>query len=295
MSAVASRRDAGITTVRVALQRAAGRLGAAGIAPADREARWLCEHALGVSALSLQLDADRTMTAAECDVFDRLIKRRVAREPLQYILGTQEFCGLAIKVSPSVLIPRPDTEHLVRAAIAMCRGKAAPAIADIGTGSGCIAIALAAGLTDARVWATDRCREALAVADSNVRRHGVAGRITLVPGDLFDALPATQKFDAIVSNPPYIPEGDCAGLQPEVSEYEPRAALNGGADGLDFYGRLAAEAWRWLKDEGGVLLEVGAGQAASVIEIFLRTSRYASRGTVRDDAGIERVVSFVRA
>jgi release factor glutamine methyltransferase len=185
---------------------------------------------------------------------------------------------------------------VVDAAVRLCEGLQAPVLADVGTGSGCIAVALASRVPNATVWAIDLSGAALVIAESNARRHGVENRIVFRVGDLFAALPLDRQgtFDAIVSNPPYIADAEIASLQPEVARYEPRLALAAGADALNFYRRLASAAWRWLRPQGLIVMEIGAGQADAVRTLFADTERYRLIGTDCDDAAIERVVSFAR-
>jgi release factor glutamine methyltransferase len=214
-----------------------------------------------------------------------MVARRARREPLQHILGTQEFMGLEFAVTPAVLVPRHDTEVLVTEASKL----AAPAarILDIGVGSGCIAVALAASLPQAEVWGVDKSPEALALAGRNAALHGV--RVTLFEGSLFEPFP-DQRFDLIVSNPPYIPTGDLENLQPEVRDFEPRSALDGGADGLDFYRLIIPAAPDHLSLDGWLLFEVGIGQAEAVQALFEKTGRFGGLFTAKDPNGVDRVV-----
>jgi release factor glutamine methyltransferase len=217
-----------------------------------------------------------------------MVARRARREPLQYILGTQEFMGLEFEVSPAVLIPRRDTEVLVEEAVK--RSLPAARILDIGAGSGCIAVALAKALPQAEVWGVEKSPEALALAQRNAGQHGV--RMTLFEGSLFEPFPG-QTFDLIVSNPPYIPTGDLENLQPEVRDYEPWGALDGGADGLDFYRLIISAAPGYLTLGGWLLFEVGLGQAEAVLGLFAAAGLFGECFTARDAAGIERVVGGI--
>jgi release factor glutamine methyltransferase len=211
--------------------------------------------------------------------------RRAKREPLQYILGSQEFMGLDFQVSPAVLIPRHDTEVLVTEAAK--RGCGSRSILDIGTGSGCVAIALAKALPEAQVLSVDISGEALAVARDNAQRNGVS--VEFVEGSLLEPFTG-RRFDMIVSNPPYIPAADLDTLQQEVRGYEPLSALDGGADGLDFYRRITQAAPDYLNPGGWLLFEVGAGQAPQVLELLGAGGLGKESFTVLDPAGIERVV-----
>jgi release factor glutamine methyltransferase len=255
----------------------------------------------------LYLNFERVLTPAETDALRELVKRRGQREPLQHIVGSTSFCGHEIAVNRQALVPRPETELLAefgwqflqdRAGNPLPAGRRAEDCApyqalDFGTGTGCIAIALAAKCPQAKIAATDISAEALALAKENAARNQVAERIEFLRGDGFAALMSegrvTQvhdssaeteirdscnsslrkwEFDLIISNPPYIPSAEIATLQPEVRDFDPRAALDGGADGLDFYRKLAAEAKPFLKQDGKIMLEFGDGQAEAVKDIF---------------------------
>jgi release factor glutamine methyltransferase len=207
------------------------------------------------------------------DAVRALVRRRGQREPLQYITGTAAFCGLELEVNPSVLVPRPETELLAERAWQFLQERSAanPANAtalDLCTGSGCLAIALALNAPQSSVFATDASAAALAVARKNAARH--AAGIQFYEGDLFAALPASSRFRLIVSNPPYIPSAGVAALEPEVRDHEPRQALDGGADGLDFYRRIAAQAPPFLEADGRLLLELDEDGAEAAAEIFRR-------------------------
>lgn len=273
-------------TVQEALAIAAQRLTHAGIDGADREAIWLLAHVLGTSAGALRLRGREPLAPADASAYDDLIRRRAAREPLQYIIGTEEFMGMAFRVTPAVLIPRLDTETLVCEAARLLDGRAVR-IADIGTGSGAIAVGVAKLLPKAEIVAVDISGDALAVARENAAANGMAERISFRQGDLLSPLEGEQ-LDAIISNPPYIAEEEWAQLMPEVREFEPRGALTPGADGLHFYRRLAAGAPALLIPGGFLAVEVGYDQGAAVAGLFasggLRVSVH------QDTAGIDRVV-----
>ncbi|MBI3603848.1 MAG: peptide chain release factor N(5)-glutamine methyltransferase [Nitrospirae bacterium] len=270
----------------------------AGIQNARHEAVWIMEAACATTRLALQLDGQRAVRPEDRSRVMTLFARRAAREPLQYILGTQDFCGLEFAVGPEVLIPRPETERLVEAFARQRLSTPAPIVVDIGTGSGCIAVTLARLLPAAVLFATDRSAGALRIARQNAARHGVEGRVTFVPGDLFEPLRGfglEGQVAGIVSNPPYIPDGDLAGLQPEVQSFEPRLALVGGADGLAIVRRLVAEAPEFLAPSGILMLEIGQDQAEDVVRIAAMQGAYGPATTIRDAAGIERVVCLKRA
>ncbi len=285
-------------TTRSALLRAGvSLLSDAGIPNAENEAIWILEFALGTSRLALRLEGSRTISPREQDRVMELFARRAAREPLQYILGSQEFCGLEFLVDRSVLIPRPETELLVEQVVQHNFRTWPPIIADIGTGSGCIAVALARALPTAVLYATDRSPAALRVAEHNAARHGVKDRVQFLAGNLLEPLRAhglEGKVAAVVSNPPYIPDGELLELQPEVRMFEPRLALAGGMDGLEFHHQLLGSAMEFLAPGGLLVLEVGQGQAGPLSEIAVAHGGYAQAGLVRDAAGIERVVCLRR-
>ncbi len=285
------------TTYGALVREGLALLSNAGIANAAQDTRWLLERALDTTGLRLRLERDHPVSEEHRSLAWSLLTRRAAGEPLQYLLGTQEFCGLEFEVGPAVLIPRPETELLVQELTALSERPAqghAPLIADIGTGSGCIAVALAHAKPDAQVYATDLSAEALDVARRNACRHGVTERVRLLGGDLLAPLAGLGlegRLTAVVSNPPYIPAGDLPGLQREVRR-EPQAALDGGPDGLTFYRRLLRETTPYLAPGGTLALEVGQGQAGPVCRMAEELGGYDLRGVRRDEAGIERVVSL---
>lgn len=220
-----------------------------------------------------------------------LIARHMKGEPLQYITGEREFYGLDFLVAPGVLIPRPETEILVEAAAGIIRERAVSdrVFADAGTGSGCIAVSIARQTPNCRGWATDISRQALSIARRNAIRHGVSGRIRFVRSDLLDCFRREPVFDLILSNPPYISSEEYNTLPAGVKDYEPRRALFGGRDGLDFYRRLAPAAALCLKPGGFVLFETGAGQADSVGGM-MEAEGLAPQEILRDLQGIPRCV-----
>ncbi|HLB25265.1 MAG TPA: peptide chain release factor N(5)-glutamine methyltransferase, partial [Nitrospirota bacterium] len=229
-------------------------------------------------------------------LFFSMIARRRRREPLQYITGRQEFRGLAVSVSPSVLIPRPETEMLVEEATALLKDKEGAVVADVCTGSGCVAAALAKELPRATVYATDSKKDALAVAAANAKANGVADRVRFFEGDLFGALAGMGlegRLDMVVSNPPYVPSGEMARLQPEVL-YEPAAALDGGPDGLDFIKRIIRDAPGYLKPGGVLLMEIGFGQSDAVKGLAGSGPGLEFVSFVKDFAGIDRVLVSIK-
>lgn len=262
-----------------------GYLAEKGVENARLEAEWLLCAALGLDRVGLYVNFDKPLSAGELGACRALVARRARREPLQYILGSQEFYGLEFEVVPEVLIPRYDTETLVREALG--RAPKGAKILDIGVGSGCIAVALAKNLPHADVSGVDLSPEALELAERNAKRHGVA--VSLSRGSLFEPF-TDREFDVIVSNPPYIRTSDITTLQPEVRDFEPHASLDGGVDGLDYYRRIIPGAPVHLKHGGWLLLEMGIGQAADLLALFEATGHFQELYTAKDPGGIDRVV-----
>lgn len=270
-------------------------LALAGIDTAEQEACWLLEHALGTTRVKLHVDGDRRLSSMECVAVQHLVARRAAREPLQYILGTQEFYGLEIAVTPDVLIPRPESELVVEEARRCVAARRASMIVDVGTGSGCIAAAVASYLPQASVYAIDDSAAALGVARKNIERHGLGGRVTCLFGDLcrpLETMGLKAPADVILSNPPYVTEAEWHGLQPEVRDHEPRRALVAGMIGTEVHRRLLEEAWRFLAPSGRLIMEVGTGQMEAVCQLALESQRYGAPTIRNDSAGIARVVSL---
>jgi release factor glutamine methyltransferase len=271
-------------------------LTAAGIEPEEArlEAEVLLRHVLGIDRAGFLIRRNEVMPNNAAARFSILLQRRLAREPLAYIIGHREFYGLDFLVDGRVLIPRPETEGLVeRVMKAASRRRHAESpvghvsiIADVGTGCGCIAIALAVHLPDARLIATDASSDALDLARANARRHSVEQRITFVHGDLLDPLPS--RVDIIVANPPYVASAELAALPPEISRYEPRAALDGGPDGLNVIRRLLAQAPSYLQPDGMVLLEIADGQGHAVTRLAQDAFPGACVTIEKDLAGLER-------
>jgi release factor glutamine methyltransferase len=262
-----SEREASMT-IAEALREAATALRLAGVSDARREAGSLLAHATARDRTFLITHADEALTADRLSAFRASVARRASGEPLQYITGHQEFYGLAFEVNADVLIPRPETELLVETALELLKGTESPLVCDVGTGSGCIAVALLRERADARVFALDISHAALRVAERNAERHGVGARISPLVSDCFDALRTDghegARFDLVASNPPYVAEPDLAGLQREVRDHEPRVALTPGGDGLSVVRRLVAEAPQFLKPRGHLVVEIGFGQHEQV-------------------------------
>jgi release factor glutamine methyltransferase len=260
-----------------------------GVSNARLEAEWLLCAATDLDRVGLYLQYEKPLNETELSKYRSMVTRRARREPLQHILGTQEFYGLEFEVSRDVLIPRHDTESLVEEAMKRCSG--ANTILDIGTGSGCIAICLKKMLKNAEVTASDISEAALAVAKRNAARHEV--EIEYVCGSLFAPVNC-RKFDLIISNPPYIPTPDIETLEEEVRDFDPHSALDGGNDGLDIYRKLIPESIEYLNPKGWLMLEIGIGQGSDVVEIFGKTDCFMKFFTAMDPGGIERVVGAQR-
>jgi release factor glutamine methyltransferase len=222
-----------------------------------------------------------------------LVRRRGNREPLQHIIGSTSFCGFEIKVNRHVLVPRPETEMLAERAWKFLEALNPPpgAALDFGTGSGCLAIALAAQCPGAKVHAADISEEALRLARENATLHNLSDKIQFHSGDGFAALPRGLTFDLIVSNPPYVPSGEIEALAPEVRDHDPRLALDGGADGLDFYRRLAAEASNHLRPAGRMLLESGDGQSEQIRRLFVQ-HKWVVESVEADYTGRPRILTL---
>lgn len=282
-----------MTTVRDALRDSAQRLTPGIGDAARREARVLLERITGQTRIWIYQNPDAHLTAPQARQLAAAVRARRAGEPLAYLVGSREFYGRRFQVDQRVLIPRPETEDLVEAALAFARERAAEGqrdlrIVDVGTGSGVIAVTLAAELPPARIIAVDRSAGALAVAHENARRHGVEGRITLIQGDLLSAV--AGPVDLIVANLPYIPTEEIPTLQPEV-QHEPRLALDGGPDGLDLYRRLWTQAATALDARGGLFGEIAASQG--VVAEHSAAAAFPDRSIkiLPDLAGRDRIIA----
>ena len=270
-------------TLREALAQARTILGASGISEAPLESEVLLRHVLGIDRARFYLDIERELDDRAQQAFLALVERRAKGEPAAYITGHREFFGLDFCVDSNVLIPRPETELLVAAVFELARRHPLAAIADIGTGSGAIAVSLATNLTGVKIYATDTSAGALAVARRNAARHGVAGCIIFLQGDLLAPLPG--PVDIIAANLPYVRTADLVALSGE-----PVLALCGGGEGTDTLFELCRQASRWLNPGGSLVMEVGQGQAGAVTSL-LRRLYPGSRIEVRPDlAGIDRLV-----
>lgn len=257
-------------TVLEVIQKSADFLAKKGVDSPRLQTELLLAHVLQMPRMKLYLNFERQLSDPELDSLRKLVQRRGQREPLQHLVGTTSFCGQEIAVNRHVLIPRPETELLAEAGwefLSTLNPQPSTAL-DFGTGSGCIAIAVAAKCPTALLVAMDVSPEALSTAQQNAAKNNVSDRIEFRQGDGFAALKAGEQFDLILSNPPYIASAEIETLQPEVRDHDPRSALDGGADGLDFYRRLAAESGPFLKPQGKIMLEFGEGQAGEIGAIF---------------------------
>ncbi|MDD5252737.1 MAG: peptide chain release factor N(5)-glutamine methyltransferase [Candidatus Omnitrophota bacterium] len=254
------------------------------------EAELVLTHVLNCDRLSLYLNKDINLNRDKSALLSSILKRRMLGEPVQYILGETEFMGFKFKVDNRVLIPRPETEILVETAIEKLRqeGVTSPKILDLGTGSGCIAVALAKNLEAADVWASDVSNAALQLAKENAGLNNV--EVKFLQSDIFSALKLkSEKFDLIISNPPYISDGDFGSLAKEIF-FEPQLALKAGKDGLDFYRRIISRAGFYLKGNGLLMFEVGLNQANFVKEMLQRQG-FNQLSLIRDYNNIERIVT----
>ena len=263
--------------------------GTKGVESPRLDAEVLLSHVLKKERIYLYVHFDQPLEAAELAAYKELIKQRVKHVPVAYLLGQKEFMGLTFKVTPATLIPRPDTEILVQAAVERLRGREKVSFADIGTGSGAICLSVLSFVPGSRAATVDISPEARAVAEENAQSLGLSERIEFFTGDLLEPI-RDRKFTAILSNPPYIPEKDIEGLQEEVRCQEPYGALSGGKDGLDFYRRLCKEAPALLEEGGFMAFEVGMGQARAVAELAEENPLITRSEILKDLAGIERVV-----
>jgi release factor glutamine methyltransferase len=260
----------------------------------------LLAYQLKTTRIKLYLNFDQPVSEKDLNEYRALIQRRLKREPVQYITGVQEFWSKEFMVGPQVLIPRPETEVLVEQTIAIMINQnevietVAPSILDLGTGSGAVAISLAAELSNADIWASDISEEALETAKTNARKHGVDASIHFIRSDLFSELAPSSRFDVIVSNPPYIPSEDLDSLQPEVSRFEPRSALDGGPGGLVIINKLVLDAKDFLKPGGWLLMEMGPFQTSKAMEIIEKSGHYGEKRVVKDYSRCDRVVMTKR-
>lgn len=279
-------------TVAQARRALADRFRAAGLESPDLDARVLVGHVLGFDHAALAASASHVLSAEDAVRIDAFASRRLAGEPIARIVGTREFWSLPLTVTPAVLVPRPETETVVELALALC-GRDGPRdrvlrIADLATGSGAILLAVLTEFPNAAGVGTDIDRDALAVAQRNAEQLRLVNRASFVASDYGASLDGA--FDLVVSNPPYIPSGDIASLAREVREHDPRHALDGGADGLDAYRAIAADAPRLLASNGYLIVEIGAGQQHDVEELFTKNG-LAIAAVKHDLSGISRAIA----
>jgi release factor glutamine methyltransferase len=271
-----------------AMHKAAEWLKALGVEDPAKEAELLVTVGLGVDRVSLYRD-DPALGWEDPRILDEMLARRERREPIQYILGEVEFYGLRITVGPGVLIPRPETELLVEEALRRLKGKLSPRVLELCTGSGCVALAVARELPEARVIATENSAHALRYAHKNAELNGL-GNVAFLSGSLFMPV-AGQSFDAVLSNPPYIRTGDIDTLAPEIRNWEPREALDGGPDGLDFYRQIIPRAKDFLNPGGALIVEMGASLAPEVARIA-SDAGLRPHPPLQDWGGCDRVMSI---
>ena len=296
MNAAATSRQVDVTTIAARRRALAQAFRAAGLDSPALDARLLIGHALGLDHAELAAAAERALAPEEIASIDRLAARRLAREPVARIIGMKEFWGLPLAVTAAVLVPRPESETVVEAALAALGSRAARMralrIADLGTGSGALLLALLTELPLAYGVGTDRDPHALATARDNAERLGLGGRAGFVVGDYGTAL--AGGFDLVIANPPYVRTGDIESLAPEVRDFDPLCALDGGRDGLAAYRAIAADARRFLALSAPLLVEVGAGQAGEVADL-LQCAELRVESVARDLGGTARAVTARRA
>lgn len=278
-------------TVLEAINKGSEFLTRKGIDSPRLQSELLLAHILNMPRLRLYLDFERQLTEAQANELRDLIVRRGNHEPLQHIIGSTSFCGLPIAVTSATLIPRPETEGLAEHAWNFLNENPNETIfVDLGTGSGCIPIAVAAHAKRSRGVAVDISKEALAIAKQNIEKNGLAERVKLREGDFLAALQPAERFDVIVSNPPYIATAEVELLQPEVRDHDPRLALDGGADGFDFHRALAERAAQFLKPAGRLFIEFADGQGEALRELF-GSHGWNVHGIFRDLSGVDRILS----
>jgi release factor glutamine methyltransferase len=285
------------TDVGRAMLAASRRLREAGVDSPQLDSALLMGHVLGVSKTRLYAHPDHKMTAGEIAAFEALVGRRMRREPIAYLIGYRSFYGLDVTVDPRVLIPRPETEMLVERALVwiqtLARGGRTPKVADVGTGSGAIAVALAVNVPEALIYAIDVSQDALDVAEQNVWRYALGEQVQLIPGNLVDALP--EPVDVIVANLPYVASGDLSGLAPDIRDFEPSLALDGGVEGVQTIRALFADLASpvgsgKLRPGARLFLEIGAEQGRSVQSIARAAFPQAQIAVETDYAGLDRLL-----
>jgi len=286
-----------IWTVGAILKTVADFLGEKGCETPRLDAEVLLSHVLGANRISLYTGYDRPLLPRELDDFREFVKRRAAGEPAAYLVGKKEFYSLEFSVGPGVLIPRPETEFLAAAAIDHAKCNRNSFVADLGTGSGCVAITLAVYVPGCEVIAVDRSGAAVECARRNASSHDVQDRVTVVEGDLFQPLERMNlsgKLDIIVANPPYISEAEFDKLHDSVRKYEPREALLAGRLGTEFHSLIVERSSAFLKKGGLLAVEAGAGQSESICVAIRGRADYGEPSTVEDYGGIKRIVAARR-
>ncbi len=272
-----------------AMKAVSAGLRAMGIEDAEKEVELFITEGLGIGRVQLYRDNPK-LSAAEALMLNEMLRRRQRREPLQYIIGHVEFCGLKIRVGPGVLIPRPESELLAEEAVARLSDRPSPRVLELCTGSGCVALSVARGLPRSEVTATDTSGDALRYAGENARLNRI-GNVRFLKGSLFGPV-AGERFDAVLANPPYIRTEDIDGLAPEIRLWEPRAALDGGADGLDFYREIIASAGEHLNPGGMLIVETG-GPLAGPVADMARAAGLSPEAPTRDYGGCDRIITML--
>jgi release factor glutamine methyltransferase len=280
--------------LKQALASAIDRLEAADVGSPRMNAEVLLMFVLGVNRAYLYAHPERELSVEDGARYDEVLAQRATGLPAQYITGHQEFWGLDFVVSPAVLIPRPETEHLVETVLELARGTERPKLVDIGTGSGCVALALAHELKDVEAYAVDVSAEALALARANAARLGLDGRVLFLQSNVLEALAGVHDFDFVVSNPPYVGFGEADKVQKSVRDFEPRVAVFAGEQGLDVIRRLIEQAHRALKPGGWLALEIGYSMRDAVVNL-LSPTMWEDVRVVPDLQGIPRVVAARKA
>ncbi len=255
------------------------------------EAEILLAHSLKVPRIQLYVQFEKVLTSEELAEYKKLILRRSKHEPVAYIIETQPFMSLEFKVNPSVLIPRPETEKLVEITIDASKTFKSPLIADLGTGSGAIAVSLAKYISGSKIYATDVSKEAIEIAKENAEKHGVQDRCTFFVGSLFEPLEDMKgRFDIIVSNPPYVKTAEIDSLEPDIKDFEPRHALEAGEDGLKYIREIIEKSPAYLKNPGKILMEFGMGQGSTILDLAEKDGKYKNQQIIKDNSGIDRIL-----
>ncbi|HEY4839325.1 MAG TPA: peptide chain release factor N(5)-glutamine methyltransferase [Candidatus Acidoferrales bacterium] len=284
-------------SVGATLREGVQKLERASVPSAPLAAELILMHALTCDRTFLYAHPEAEIGSAQLEKFNSLVNKRAAGTPTQYLTGHQEFWGLDFEVTPDVLIPRPESEHLIEVALArigQSRRNNPLRIADVGTGSGCIAVALAKEFPNANIFATDISSAALKIAERNATRHNFKNRIAFAECNLLEGIPPQPPLNIVVSNPPYVARKDAASLPIDVREHEPELALFGGEDGMEIYPRLIAQAKTHLAEGGLLVLELGVGLFEPVSDLLEARSGWTRVSATQDLAGIVRVISAIR-